>query len=457
MVKAKLSSFMVYNPTYGPKEGQEHLKVLYYHPDSENPDVKVNNVGLCEALVQFAKTYSPDKPCEALHTQKHRQAFYEPEENFWFVMTVSNPWNEVMNDNQPVKEYHEENIKDIVLKAVLKRAYQMFKIFMGSLESIVSVEGVESLKLKLKDFYYKYLPDIDIEHRDIVDVFNGVVFLPTEKTTHLKIQSFLNSVTSTFPEIKYTVLMYEDKLLWSGLTRDDTRVMYAYLANKLLPTSSEFESGLISGYLTREGSHGRFLAGVRYYEHSTDRHVTTVFLHPHGEVEKVLTVTYQALDLSITLFLSGDSAPSIDTFRKMDNAFGRPLVEFSTVLEAEAPPPSRIADSAETLYKFIYFNHGNLSLQSSCHHRNKHGFLTCTMPDDVMRVVLTICQEFSSKTDSVEVVTKASSDYWVFAKKFDNRHECYIVINQKNANLIDVNEEVRKICQHRIPDVFIAD
>lgn len=59
---------------------------MYYYPESENPDVKINNIGLCEALVQFAMTFNPSKQCESLHTQKERQVFYEPEKNFWFIM-----------------------------------------------------------------------------------------------------------------------------------------------------------------------------------------------------------------------------------------------------------------------------------------------------------------------------------------------------------------------------------
>lgn len=43
-----------------------------------------------------------------------------------------------------------------------------------------------------------------------------------------------------------------------------------------------------------------------------------------------------------------------------------------------------------------------------------------------------------SKTETSEVISKTSSDHWVIANKLDDRHECYIVSDQKNANLIDV-------------------
>nr|XP_039273390.1 vacuolar fusion protein CCZ1 homolog [Styela clava] len=455
MATAKLSSFLIYNPTYGPKEGQEHLKVLFYYPESEHPDVKINKVGLCEALIQFAKTYSPSKPCETLHTQKHKQVFYEAEENFWFVMTVSNPWKETMRDGKPVREYFEENIRSVVLKSVLEQAYFMFKLFMGTIENIVANEDIEHLKNKLQDFYLKYLPDINIHHCDILNVHNGIDYFPLQKSTYLKIQSFINSIKSNFPSIQHVMALYADKLIWSDLQKTDSRYLYSYLVNKLLPTSSEFENSVISNYLTRDGSYGRFLAGVRYYEHSTDRHTTTVYITSTSmKGEKLFMVTYQVLNISMTLLFEGETPPSVDTFRKLDSFMGKALIDLST--EMEVVPMKNSYDSNDTAYKYIYFNQESLLVKSSCHYRDNNGFMKCSMSKDVMRVVLTMCQEFLSKTSEVEVITKASMDYWIVGKKTE-QHECYIVVNRKDANLIDVNDDVRKICANNITNISLAE
>lgn len=32
------------------------------------------------------RTFCPTKPAKSLHTQKNRQFFHEPEENYWMVM-----------------------------------------------------------------------------------------------------------------------------------------------------------------------------------------------------------------------------------------------------------------------------------------------------------------------------------------------------------------------------------
>ena len=65
---------------------QEELKILYYCPEDEVVNRKVRNIGLCEALVNFTNTFHPDRPCEAVHTDRKRQVFLEPETGIWMVL-----------------------------------------------------------------------------------------------------------------------------------------------------------------------------------------------------------------------------------------------------------------------------------------------------------------------------------------------------------------------------------
>lgn len=50
----------------------------------------------------------------------------------------------------------------------------------------------------------------------------------------------------------------------------------------------------------------------------------------------------------------------------------------------------------------------------------------------------------SSRVDEdEEIIVKAMTDYWVVGKKSDQR-ELYVILNQKNANLIEVNGMFRQ-------------
>lgn len=52
-----------------------------------------------------------------------------------------------------------------------------------------------------------------------------------------------------------------------------------------------------------------------------------------------------------------------------------------------------------------------------------------------------------------EIIVKAMTDYWVVGKKSDQR-ELYVILNQKNANLIEVNGMSTLVCTY-LPCVLV--
>lgn len=71
----------------------------------------------------------------------------------------------------------------------------------------------------------------------------------------------------------------------------------------------------------------------------------------------------------------------------------------------------------------------------------------CTQPWPVLAVgtcalhrppVCLMDTPFYRVDEDEEIIVKAMSDYWVVGKKSDQR-ELYVILNQKNANLIEVN------------------
>jgi hypothetical protein len=81
---ASLSEFYVFLPKDLP-EGQEHKKILYFHPSSIPVEEQTKYIGLSEAFVNFTGKFS-QQGCEAVHYEKHTSAFYQPEGQFWIVM-----------------------------------------------------------------------------------------------------------------------------------------------------------------------------------------------------------------------------------------------------------------------------------------------------------------------------------------------------------------------------------
>ena len=61
----------------------------------------------------------------------------------------------------------------------------------------------------------QYLLTINLSKCDILDVFSGIHYQPLEKNMHLQVQCLINRLElSAFPLIKYTLFLYNDKLVW---------------------------------------------------------------------------------------------------------------------------------------------------------------------------------------------------------------------------------------------------
>jgi len=70
----KLLYFLVYNPLFGPGEGNELDRIIYYFPEEDSDCVKQQNVGLSEAAVNFSKIFDCDG-LKVLTTSKTKTVF----------------------------------------------------------------------------------------------------------------------------------------------------------------------------------------------------------------------------------------------------------------------------------------------------------------------------------------------------------------------------------------------
>jgi len=69
-------SFFVFNPELGKTEETEHEKILFYYPTDIPINEKQSNVGLSEALIGFASSFSEEIPCETVYLQKIKKIIF---------------------------------------------------------------------------------------------------------------------------------------------------------------------------------------------------------------------------------------------------------------------------------------------------------------------------------------------------------------------------------------------
>ncbi|XP_027056704.1 vacuolar fusion protein CCZ1 homolog isoform X1 [Pocillopora damicornis] len=451
-----LVNFFIYNSTFGPKEGMEKEKIILYIPTGEELDKKIKNIGLCEALVKFTETFSPEKPCNSLHTQKTRQVFFEAEPEFWMIMTVSIPFSEKMTkDGKMFVEYHDEDVLDSVLDGVLKQAYKMFKLFNGTFSYILKTYNIEALCKRLEHFYTSYLQTLNFSQFNLLDVFSGINFLPLDKNTFLRIQSFINVIEHTFSQVRYTSFLYSEKLVWSGLEQEDMRILYKYLVTSLFPSTIDLESmenPRSQGYVIVQPKphHGRFITGPTELDDvPIPRTPPKIFVNTDSEQEELILVVYKALEATICLMISG-SYPTLDFFRKIDNFIGPQLTTLANIIGEQS---AKKQQSSDQQYRYLYFNHMNLAQKSSVH--SKKSSLPCVAPE-IMRLMGDISADFASFQEDGETFVKTMSDCWIVGRKSDQR-ELFVILNQKSANLIEIDEEVKRLGITQFNNIFFLD
>lgn len=198
----------------------------------------------CINIINFIfifRSFNPSSPCSCFHTEKTKQFLYQPEENFWFVLTVNVPCLTKTTEVMWTNEYQSEKVQENVYSAVLQQTYRMFRLFNGTLKSVLgssfSEDKIQFLKDKLQHFYsrvsnkkiyhlqviflmaiffflFQYLLNLRLGHCDLLDVFQGIYFLPLGKEPFLHVQSFINLVESIFQPVRYSAFLYNDQLVW---------------------------------------------------------------------------------------------------------------------------------------------------------------------------------------------------------------------------------------------------
>ena len=457
--RINLLTFVVFNSSLGPKEGEEYKRILYYYPHTTDIDVQIKDIGLCEAVATFTDNFTT-VPCQSIHTKKTRKIFLLPEKRFWIVLTVSIPTSQ--KEDKEAKDsniYHEDDVHDHVYEAVLKQAYDMFCFFMGSFESILRKGTADHLKQRLQHFFTRYLPVQKWEHCDILSIFRGIHFLPLDKNTYLQIQSFLNMLESSFPSILHTVFMYNDQLVWSGLELPDMRTLYHYLTATLLPSFVEHElqsvakssSHVIAG---SDKKFGKFVTGPPNIKDSSNLgKIPRVFVNSSlGNTEECHLVVYRALSASVCMFVRGDFEVNFEFFKLLDKFIGHQLSGLASDISELY---NKKSSTNEPQYKYVYFNNMNLAQKTSIHaDANKRANVSL----DMMRLMTDLNSDLNGITnvEDGETIVKTINDSWVVGKKSDQR-EFYVVLTQKNANLIEINDEIKKLCNTHFNNIFFLD
>ena len=449
-----LLNFFIYNIEYGQREGTEEEKVMFYTPAETALGKQINAIGLCQAIAQFVNSFNPSQPCECLTTQKTKQYFFNAEGSFWMVMTLAIPCSEKVSREKKVLEYHPDLVQDNLSKAILKQTYDMFILFNGTFQSFVEKHNIEALKDQFKLFYYRYLQTINFQKLDILDVFQGIDYLPLEKVDFLRVQCFVNLVENTFLAVRHVCFLHNEHVVWTTLQLEDMKILYKYLTSRLFPASNDSEQGIsrsspVSTARTSPSNAynfpnpGKFLTAPKDYLPLSPRTRLSprIFVHVDGKTTELYLIVYKAQN-SVMCFFVDPQAANADFCNRIHNFVGPQLGNLSNIISEQHS--KRILQS-NNQYRFVYFNSMNLAIRTSIHKSRGSAQPTSGVSSEIMNLLIDIHEDVNKREEGgCEIASKLMNDCWVVGKHSGFR-QFYVVFNQKSWTIVEICEELQRL------------
>jgi len=94
-------------------------------------------------------------------------------------------------------------------------------------------------------------------------------------------------------------------------------------------------------------------------------------------------------------------------------------------------------NGTENAPRFIYYNKTNLAFKSTIHLDNRQtGNIAC--PKELLKMAAEMNERKSTLDYAGDIIVKTINDHWVVAR-ISNLREFYVAVQQKNANLNDIN------------------
>ncbi|KAH8317196.1 hypothetical protein KR074_001117 [Drosophila pseudoananassae] len=490
-VEVNLRSFYVFNSNYCNREGevglmpiirskrplmsnflQEHKKVLFYHPNDIELNTKIKDVGLSEAIIRFTGTFTSDDDCQALHTQKTTQLFYQPEDQYWMVLALNVPKEVRLKDDVEVADYRGAEICDRIYRAILKQCYQMFRFLNGKLAFIGSEEQDldqrrEVLCQHLQTFYDKYLTTLkDLAHCDIVDMLHSIQYLPLDKSLFLRAQNF-RMLSEAFPSIKETVMLYQEQILCGGrLLPEDLYCLHSYIVNNVLKAEAS-SSTAVSPSLKRSISESPFdgfvrgqLAGEGDGQETDNEPPLKIFITLEKDSTPYYMLIYRALNITLCLFVDAQQPEPKQAFYDELHAYMasqlRSLArDIANEQAKEAAGATGHDSSSESAPKYLFINE-----QSLQHHSNLPRLVPQTIPRNVMSVIADLSHPSGvsglDSSPAEELQVKTTNDYWI-VKRSCNFRQYYVILCNSKATLLDVTQEAKRIFEQELTDDVFFD
>ncbi|KAL0482649.1 vacuolar fusion protein CCZ1 [Acrasis kona] len=490
--------FFIFNSKFqGKREEDDYLKMLTFFPRELELNEKMRSIGLAEAIAMFTNTFTTNEKeqCETILCDNKRYVLLQVEPGYWVVMSVNllrqaDTTKNVTPDQSKIPRikdfslYEDYDLPYKILQSVLSTAYQTFRVFKGKMEDIYQKNGVDHLKNTLDLFYSRYLSTLSFFSKPVLpanisssmNVFNvldGIHFLPVDPSLFLHVQSFINTTCNTFnkpstnlspsPEVPRNAIhaamfMFDHYLLFSGgINHEEVRTISNYMPSLLEDRFRELNGGQSSRRSVRADG---LLTGPENIKNNETRFSAPKVILGEKQTECHIIV-YKHQRITVLFFVDNSIFTKISFYHRLTDEILTDLHRLNTIISEGM----NYIPSFDDTYKYIYFNHMNLAIKTSL--AKKQSILLDDQHSDdsenmilnssgasvkeTLNIIAHAHNEFRKSKDGLkETYMRTKRDGWVVGKYFGGK-EFYIILDQKNFSLMEVQEQV-----HKISNIFFS-
>jgi len=168
-----------------------------------------------------------------------------------------------------------------------------------------------------------------------------------------------------------------------------------------------------------------------------------VFVGPDSR--EYYLIVYELSDILSLLLVESSALKDHSLYQQLDS-FIAPHINFlSPILQEHYLRKTGNEDQ----YRYIYFNHMNFAMKTVL--KNKGADL----PKETLKLLGEIHNDFENqKSMPSEVLIRTATDRWIVGRKSDQR-EFFVFFDSRNANLLEINEEVKKLSSTYFINIFI--
>lgn len=160
---------------------------------------------------------------------------------FWSAISLSVPYS-ILKSNEDcnqIIEYHNEEINDTFIKLILYNVYQHFTLINGPIDKLwlsLDQNRDQFISICCEFFFDNIVPQIKLSPINLIEIYSAIQYLSLDSITFMSTQSFVNHVMCIdYKSIRYTMFLYNDQLVCSSLALNDTKTVYNYLINVVIP------------------------------------------------------------------------------------------------------------------------------------------------------------------------------------------------------------------------------